>query len=353
MAYVYEHWRPDTNTCFYVGKGNGKRGHLIWGVRRNEHHHRIVEKLRRNGLKVEVRIILDSLSDEDAFKMEQERIAFYGIENLTNQTAGGDGLKNPTLATRQKMIDARKRILADPDFRKRHANGIRLAIERDPLRSQRIGDKRRGTKQSAETIAKRSAAMKGRKRPDVSARMSGASNPFFGQKHSEETLARISAKKRGSKLRDATRQKMIVAQRRRREVESAAGLVRTRPDGFGEMISTILRNKYAAMTPEQRSEKFSHNVGKSLSDEHKEKLRITSTGRRHTPETIEKMKGAAKKRGISPVTREANRAALTGRKRDPFKESTILKMRAAAAERERKKRERKLTTSENQLRLIA
>ena len=25
IFYVYEHWRPDKNVCFYVGKGKGKR----------------------------------------------------------------------------------------------------------------------------------------------------------------------------------------------------------------------------------------------------------------------------------------------------------------------------------------
>jgi len=25
MYYVYEHWRPDKDICFYVGKGKGSR----------------------------------------------------------------------------------------------------------------------------------------------------------------------------------------------------------------------------------------------------------------------------------------------------------------------------------------
>lgn len=29
--YVYEHWRPDTGVCFYVGKGKEKRA---WDMKR-------------------------------------------------------------------------------------------------------------------------------------------------------------------------------------------------------------------------------------------------------------------------------------------------------------------------------
>jgi hypothetical protein len=51
---------------------------------------------------------------------------------------------------------------------------------------------------------------------------------------------------------------------------------------------------------------------------------------------------------------EAAIRAKIGKKRAPFKESTILKMRAAATERERKKQATRLVvSSENQLRLIA
>lgn len=36
--YVYEHWRPDLATCFYVGKGKLKR---VRDLSRSEHHARI------------------------------------------------------------------------------------------------------------------------------------------------------------------------------------------------------------------------------------------------------------------------------------------------------------------------
>lgn len=297
MAYIYEHWRPDTNQCFYVGKGTGNRAYLF-GVSRNEHHRRIVEKLRRNGMRVEVRIVMRDLSDEEALKCEKEIIARYGIDNLVNKTIGGDGLRNPTSDTRKKMSEARQRILADPSFRARHAEGVRRANERDPFRAKRAAQKLIGTKRSQQAIAKTSAALKGRCRPELSERMKGSGNPFFGKKHPAETLARIAIKKRGSKMSDATREKMRNAQRARRTAEA------------------ISKSPPAPKMP---------------------RIRMPF---RHSPEAIAIIRIAAKKRGISAVTRAANIAALTGRKRAPFTSTTISKMRIAATVREQIRRQR-------------
>jgi hypothetical protein len=59
---------------------------------------------------------------------------------------------------------------------------------------------------------------------------------------------------------------------------------------------------------------------------------------KHTPETLEKMKILAKKRGVSQKCREAQKIAITGKKRKPFSELTIEKMRIAAKNREAKKK---------------
>lgn len=99
--YVYEHIRLDNNTCFYVGKGRGKRSNY---VSRNEHHDRVVNKV---GMKVN--IIKENLSEEEAYRLERQMIMHYvfdlgyGIDiigfnnnpnekgHLTNHTFGGDG----------------------------------------------------------------------------------------------------------------------------------------------------------------------------------------------------------------------------------------------------------------------
>lgn len=110
--YVYEHWRPDRDECFYVGKGRGKRANAMY--KRNKHHQAIQEKLARLGMCVEVRIVASSLTEEEAFALEQERIKFWRSENidLANMTDGGEGTSghkpNITPEWRKKLSDARK-----------------------------------------------------------------------------------------------------------------------------------------------------------------------------------------------------------------------------------------------------
>ena len=61
-------------------------------------------------------------------------------------------------------------------------------------------------------------------------------------------------------------------------------------------------------------------------------------GRKHSIETIKKMKEVAKKRGISDVTRAAQKLAVTGKKRAPFTNETRAKMSEASKIREQRKR---------------
>jgi len=94
MAYVYRHIRLDKNQPFYIGIGSDDkytRANELRSKRRNPLWNRICLKT-----KVEVEIILDDLTWEDACKKEIEFIKLYGrLDNktgiLTNLTDGGDG----------------------------------------------------------------------------------------------------------------------------------------------------------------------------------------------------------------------------------------------------------------------
>lgn len=206
VYYVYEHWRPDTNKCFYVGKGKNKRA---WDMKhmRNCHHMAVVSKLTSLGYSVDIRIIAQQLSHDEAIAMEIEKIAFYGIDNLTNMTEGGDGMANPTAETRAKISISQKKRFSDPREK-----------------------------------AKLSFRAKGRK----------------------------------------------------------------------------------------------------ISDETKKKISIAGKGRKVSEETKLKIKEAAKKRIIPQHVREAQKIAVTGKKRAPFSEETLRKMSESAKIRERIKRERRV-----------
>jgi Zn ribbon nucleic-acid-binding protein len=128
IFYVYEHWRPDLEIPFYVGKGCKDRYDPT--RTRNKHHTNIKLKLRSNGMCVEVKMIASGLTEEEAIKLEIERIAFWrenGV-NLTNATAGGDGLRSPTEETRQKMRDAAKKRWAKKEEREKMSIATKLGM---------------------------------------------------------------------------------------------------------------------------------------------------------------------------------------------------------------------------------
>lgn len=94
MAYVYRHIRLDKNEPFYIGIGSDvsyKRAYQLKNDRRNPIWHKIASKTE-----IEVQIMLDNLTYEDAILKEKEFICLYGrIDNktgiLSNLTEGGEG----------------------------------------------------------------------------------------------------------------------------------------------------------------------------------------------------------------------------------------------------------------------
>lgn len=205
MFYVYEHWRPDRDEPFYVGKGRGGRANMM--ARRNLHHKAIQQKLHRLGMCVEVRIILAGLSEQEAFALEVERIAMWRAEgiDLANKSDGGEGssghigLRGP----------------ASPNYGKPSPmRGQRMKEEhRKKLSAAMKGKKNRlGAKLSDETKKKiatsrsgQSSWAKGRAKPievrqkisqSVSQSIRGENNPFYGKNHSEETKRKISETKK-------------------------------------------------------------------------------------------------------------------------------------------------------------
>lgn len=163
--YVYEHWRLDTNACFYVGKGIGRRA---WDMRkRNPHHRNITEKI---GDQVDVVIVAERLPETEAFKLETERIAHwraagYQLANLTNGGEGASGFSvsaetkaRISKAHKGKTLSSEHRIkLSEAQFRR----------FKNPEERARAGGRSKGRKQSAETVAKRAAKLRGRKMPQA------------------------------------------------------------------------------------------------------------------------------------------------------------------------------------------
>lgn len=111
LYYVYEHWRPDRNECFYVGKGAGNRAYDLWG--RNHHHRSAQKDLRNSGHKgVQVQIVFVTNVESIAYEIEIEKIKTWrdsGNPLLANLRKGGgcnSGWKHSE-STKKRMSESR------------------------------------------------------------------------------------------------------------------------------------------------------------------------------------------------------------------------------------------------------
>lgn len=85
MACVYVHRRADDGRIFYVGKGS-REDRATYFKKRNPYWKAVAEK---HGVVAEIVARFDT--DALACECEQELIAWYGRDNLTNLTDGGEG----------------------------------------------------------------------------------------------------------------------------------------------------------------------------------------------------------------------------------------------------------------------
>jgi len=202
VFYVYEHWRPDTGKCFYVGKGRDRRA---WDMKnmRNRHHMAVTSKLTSIGLCVDVRLIASNISEDAALSLEIDLIASHGMDNLTNMTSGGDGLKSPCEETRLKMsISQKKRFRENPD------------------QIAKMSQSRKGRTTSKETKAKLSAAGAGRTHSvDARNKISIARKAAGIPEHVREAQRKALTGKKRAPFSAETILKMKIAAQRREETK--------------------------------------------------------------------------------------------------------------------------------------
>lgn len=220
IFYVYIHRKATDGSVFYVGKGSGRRA--FWKNGRNKHWHAIVNKYG-----YEVFLIAQSLTENEAFKIERDTIAYYGRSNLCNYTDGGDGISGARRSDqlkelmRQKMLgrqfsaetiekmrqSARNR---GPEFQEKRAQKLRGRKHSEEHRAK-IAIAGIGREASAETRAKLSAVHKGKKKnPEAVAKMAlSKSKSVFCQNNQTTYLSmREAARELGlsdSKISDVCR----------------------------------------------------------------------------------------------------------------------------------------------------
>lgn len=214
IFYVYEHWRPDKDICFWVGKGSGDRA---YDFDRNLHYNNVVKKLARLGMCVEVRLVQSGLVEAAAFVLERERIAFWRGRNvrLTNYTDGGEGVSGLKHAEETRRLIREKRaaqkIKHSAETRRKigAANRVALKGRKNPAHSQRL----KGRKLSAEHRAKIGLGLKGRVMSAATRAKITQSN--LGQKRSSEARENMRAAQIGKRASPETRRKMSESQTKR------------------------------------------------------------------------------------------------------------------------------------------
>lgn len=128
--YVYCHRRKTDGKCFYIGKGTGNRFKSKSG--RNQYWHNIVNKHD-----FEPEILIDNLTEEEAFQLESEYCKNIGYDNLCNlHIENGWGGHSKTEETKQKLYT---------DIRNKH-----------------VSESLKGYKQTKEHVKKRSDHLKGK-----------------------------------------------------------------------------------------------------------------------------------------------------------------------------------------------
>lgn len=218
--YVYMLIDPRTHEPFYIGKGSGDR--VSFHIRESNHSQtsnplktNVIKRIQDLGLQVGTKIVQESMAETEAFNLERALIAQYGRRNmgtgcLTNMSDGGEGNSgrayNPEQASKiSAALTGRKR----PDV-----------AERNKLKNQQMWEERRksGWSHSEETRKLLSEQSSSRKHTiETKAKISDANSRRVV---SSETKAKISAARsamKGTQTRsEETKEKMRQAWIRRK-----------------------------------------------------------------------------------------------------------------------------------------
>lgn len=201
--YVYEHLKPNTGEVFYIGKGCNNRAFQTRS--RNAHW---INTFNKYG--IEVNIVYKNLTNEQASQKEKDLIDFYGLENLSNMTSGGERCFIVKQESKDKLSKAlmfnknakghtcnnleNRKKMGQPGNKnmlgKKHSEETRLLISKN--RKGKISSKETKLKQS---ISLKLAYLEGRKIKHNLGKVSWNK----GISPSQETLEKQRLKKLGSK----------------------------------------------------------------------------------------------------------------------------------------------------------
>lgn len=203
MAYVYRHIRLDKNEPFYIGIGSDKKYKRAHSTKdRNKYWNNIVKKSL-----YKVEIIFDNLTWEDACKKEIEFIELYGrkdlgLGTLCNLTNGGEGAKGIIYSDiRKKEISQRLSGSNNPFYGKKHS---KKTIEILTY----LANHRNPETNKKISIANSNKIIPYEVRLKMSNSTIGEKNHFYGKTHSDKVKKVISEKAKGRIICDELKQRI-------------------------------------------------------------------------------------------------------------------------------------------------
>jgi hypothetical protein len=200
--YVYELRHPETNSVYYVGKGNSRRSRhndhvneayrlINWRKEQNNIHAGKTRKIIEQGLNPLFVKVFETVNKTDAFEKEIELIARYGRINmktgpLANLTEGGEcatGWKHTDEAKAKISKAHTGRILSEKQ--KQNLSKIHTGMKHTNEAKRKISEFNIGRKHSIETRKKMSNSRKNRitseeTRKKMSESKLGIKNPRYG-----------------------------------------------------------------------------------------------------------------------------------------------------------------------------
>jgi hypothetical protein len=194
MAYLYRHIRLDTNSPFYIGIGSDNKY-----IRANESSNRNKWwKNISNKSKIDVQIMLDDLTWEEACEKEKEFIALYGRKdlgkgNLVNLTDGGEGCLGRIMTAEciAKIAESNRGKKLSKE-RVEQMSKMRLGVKLSESQKANISKALKGKKKTKEHIEN---SAKSRKGIVCWKAIEQAKKANTGKKHSQETIEkRISSR---------------------------------------------------------------------------------------------------------------------------------------------------------------
>lgn len=215
--YVYGHYTLD-GRLFYIGKGTRKRA---WEISdRNPHWHNV-----KNKYGICIKILLSSLTEEEALIKERELIAEIGLDNLTNIRPGGEGFTSEESKKLQLFLNS------IPGYKKKLSEGLRRRW------ADTSDEQRRAHKQKCKDSYINSSEEQKQKR-----RHFGEKNGMWGKKHTTESIEKMRKNRKPFKglsgdlnpsKRPEVRQKMCEARKKTKPIVCSVCGKTVDPQNFG------------------------------------------------------------------------------------------------------------------------